>query len=113
MQTNRYTRVLLLSAMTLAVPGCSRFRGVGGQEFMAIGDRPALTAGNTFPAKVEFIGVTETRAYLEYRPGLAFFGPPVIVYWTPLSELPEDLQLKRAVWDRRSNRGDRLRSELE
>ena len=47
-----------------------------------------------------YIGVSGDRAYLEYgRPAFIGSGPSTTVYWTRLSELPDDTSRKLKAGD--------------
>ncbi len=80
--------ILLLAVLLLA--GCSSLRKVNAQEFMELS---RASQGNS-AQNAQVIGASWDRAYLQYWNAIGIFGANTTVYWTPLSELPEDFVSK-------------------
>jgi hypothetical protein len=83
----------IIIALTVAT-GCSSLRYIPGDEFIERADAALRSVGQTLPDEAEFIGITEDRAYLEYRSGITIFGPRTRVYWTSRDELTPLLERK-------------------
>ena len=83
----------IIMALTVAT-GCSSLRYIPGDEFIERAAAAQRSVGQTLPDEAEFIGITEDRAYLEYRSGITIFGPKTRVYWTSRDELTPSLESK-------------------
>ena len=87
--------ILLVGICTgVVLSGCSsiRMERVSGSDFMSRAERidTISSAGWT-----TYLGCSHERAYIEFEhPAFIGTGTTVIVYWTPLSELPEDVARK-------------------
>jgi len=74
--------------------GCSSLQKINAEEFLA----RAQEARMVHSAKwITFLGAGAERAYLEEGTlvsarSLLGGGPKVTVYWTPLKDLPEDIE---------------------
>lgn len=80
--------------VTFAAAGCSSLRKVSGPEFL---DQAKLITWPTSIYSANYIGITTDRAYIEQsRVNFIGKGFRTVVYWTPISELPDDIakQLK-------------------
>lgn len=80
--------VVALIISIVLLQGCSSLRQISGSKFLELAEEIHEThsAKNT-----QFIGVAGQRVYLEHWSAPLLFGSGMTVYWTRLSDLPEEL----------------------
>lgn len=91
---NNLTKLMagMLACLLLACCASTRIKSLSGPDF--INQAQQIEQINSF-YWVTYLGASNRRAYLEYAyPAFIGGGSRVTVFWTPLSELPDDVTQK-------------------
>ncbi len=86
------TGILLIAVGLLAGCASTRLKHLAPDEFL---ETAKLIEQPNSALWVRYVGISYTRAYLEYQDMLTLSGQPkTVVFWTNLHDLPEDISQK-------------------